>query len=175
MAALAGALAVGVHLMLRGLDGRAATISRLALVPFVVFFVAWEANLGIGTGMLVEYANGLPAAERAPFAAAVQEHYTHPIFGDPSVFGALGNLSWVIAMLAAAVAFRRAGAGRLVVALLGIASLFVLHAFPVGSAALACLAAAAALVGRERAPSAALVPGVAGRPAPRAETPAVTA
>jgi hypothetical protein len=35
-----------VYLLLRGLEGTAAQISRIALVPFVVFYSAWEALQG---------------------------------------------------------------------------------------------------------------------------------
>jgi hypothetical protein len=165
LAVLVGLLAVAVYLLLEGLRGRAATVSRVALLPFVVCFVAWEANAGIGTAILVDYADGLPAAEREPVAGAIQELWTNPFVGEPSVFNVIGNLSWVVAMIAAAVAFSRAGAARAVTVLLAISSLFVFHALVVGSVALLCLAAAAVLVERARtqpAPTAAAPPaGVA--------------
>jgi hypothetical protein len=72
----AGLMALAAHRLLAGLDSRAATISRWALGPFVVCFIAWEATLGLGTGILVEHANGLPAGERAEVAAAIQDFLT---------------------------------------------------------------------------------------------------
>lgn len=64
------------------------------------------------------------------------------------VFGVLG---WVVAMLAAAVAFRRAGAGWPVTVLVGFAALFAIHPPPVGPVGLACFAAAAVLIERAKA------------------------
>jgi hypothetical protein len=42
-----------VYLLLRGVEGAAAQLSRIALVPFVIFYSAWEAVYGIGNGILV--------------------------------------------------------------------------------------------------------------------------
>lgn len=53
-------MAVVVYLLLRGVGGAAAWVSRIALVPFVVFYSAWEALFGIGNGILVKEVNGLP-------------------------------------------------------------------------------------------------------------------
>jgi hypothetical protein len=54
-----------LYLLLRGVEGTAAQISRIALAPFVVFYGAWEALQGIGVGILVDEVNGLPQSERA--------------------------------------------------------------------------------------------------------------
>jgi hypothetical protein len=52
-------------------------------------------------------------------------------------------------MIAAAIAFRRAGASRTVTLLIGFSSLFVLHdAGPVGALGLTCFAAAAVAIER---------------------------
>src|ERR671917_1999769 len=53
-------MAVVVYLLLRGVEGTAARVSRVAVVPFVVFYSAWEALQGIGVGILVDQVNGLP-------------------------------------------------------------------------------------------------------------------
>jgi hypothetical protein len=74
------------------------------------------------------------------------------ILADPvSVARLLGFFGWVVAMLAAAVAFRRAGAGWPVTLLIGFASLFAVHPPPVGPVGLFCFAAAAVLVEGARA------------------------
>jgi hypothetical protein len=57
-------IAIAAYLLLGGLKSRAATVSRLALTFFLVFYTAWEVTVGVGTGILVDYANGLPAAEQ---------------------------------------------------------------------------------------------------------------
>jgi hypothetical protein len=145
-------LGIAVYLLLKGLEGRVATVSRVALIFFLVFYTAYEVTVGIGTGILVDYANGRPAAEQAVLADAIQDLNRNAITADPaSIALSLGVLGWVVAMVAAAVAFRRSGVGWLPTVLLGLASAFVIHPPPVGPIALVCLAMAAALIERERA------------------------
>jgi hypothetical protein len=141
-----------VYLLLRGIESGAATVSRISLVFFLVFYTAYEVTVGLGTGVLIDYANGLPAAEQAAVAGAI-EHYNHDdILADPiSVSLFLGFFGWVVALIAAAVAFRRSGFGWAVTVLVGIAALFAIHPPPVGPAALVCLAVAAVLIERARA------------------------
>ena len=40
-----------VYLLLRGLDSTAATVSRIGLAVFAIFYAAWELVLGVGTGL----------------------------------------------------------------------------------------------------------------------------
>jgi hypothetical protein len=145
-------MAIAAYLLLNGLQGLTATVSRVALVFFLVFYTAYEVTVGVGTGILVDYANGLPAAEQAAVADAIQDYNESAILGDPaSVSLILGFFGWVVAMVAAAVAFRRAGAGWPTTVLVGFAALFAIHPPPIGPIGLACLAAAAVLVERARA------------------------
>ena len=58
-------LAGVVYLLLRGVDGIAALLSRIALAVFAVFYTAWEVLIGLGTGILVDQVNGLAEAERS--------------------------------------------------------------------------------------------------------------
>ena len=120
-----------MFLFLSGLQSRAATVSRIALVVFLVFYTAYEVTVGLGTGILAEYANGLPAAEQAVVADAIQYYNEDNILGDPmSVSLALGLLGWMVAMIAAAVAFRRSGAGWPLTLLVGLTALFAIHPPP---------------------------------------------
>jgi hypothetical protein len=145
-------LGIAAYLLLRGLEGRAAVVSRVALVFFLVFYTAYEVTVGVGTGVLVDYANGLPPAEQAAVAGAIQDYNESWILGDPvSISLVLGFFGWVVAMVAAAVAFRRAGAGWSTTLLLGFSALFAIHPPPVGPIGLACFAAAAVLIERARA------------------------
>ena len=144
-------LAIATYLLLDGLESRAAAVSRLALVFFLVFYTAYEVTVGVGTAVLVDYANGLPAAEQAAVADAIQDYNRNALLADPvSVSLVLGGVGWIVAMIAAAVALRRAGAGWPVTVLVGVAALFVIHPPPVGPVALVCFAAAAALIERAR-------------------------
>lgn len=145
-------MAIATYLLLSGLESRAATVSRISLVFFLVFYTAYEVTVGLGAGILVDYANGLPAAEQAAVADAIQDYTGNGMLGDPvSVSLVVGLLGWVVALIAAAVALRRAGAGWPATVLIGGAALFAVHPPPVGPAALVCFAAAAVLIERWRA------------------------
>jgi lysylphosphatidylglycerol synthetase-like protein (DUF2156 family) len=145
-------LGLAAFLLLRGLESRAATVSRVALVFFLVFYTAYEVTVGVGTGILVDYANDLPADEQAAVADAIQAYNENDILADPvSVSLILGFFGWVVAMLAAAVAVRRAGAGWPATLLLAGAALFAIHPPPIGPVGLICFAGAAVLIERWRA------------------------
>ena len=144
-------LGIAAFVLLQGLSSRAATVSRIALVFFLVFYTAYETSVGVGTGILVDYANGLPASEQAVVAGAIQEYNTNPILTDPSLSLFLGALGWIVAMIAAAVAYRREGAGWPLTLLIGGAAVFAIHPPPIGPIGLVCFAAAFVLVERARA------------------------
>jgi hypothetical protein len=144
-------LGIAVFWLLQGLQGTAATVSRVALVFFLVFYTAYEVTVGVGTGVLVDYADGLPPAEQAAVADAIQDLNRNALLSDPSLSLVLGVLGWAVAMFAAALAFRRAGAGRLITALVAGAALLAIHPPPVGPLGLASFVAAAVLIERWRA------------------------
>jgi hypothetical protein len=145
-------LAIGAFLLLRGLTGIAATVSRVALVFFLCFYTAYEVTIGLGTGVLVDYANGLPSSEQAAVAGAIDHYNSNDVLGDPvSASLILGFFGWVVAMLAAAVALRRAGAGWPATILVGLSAFVAIHPPPVGPVGLLCFAAAAVLLERWRA------------------------
>lgn len=155
-------LGLAGFVLLRSLEGRAATVSRVAIVFFLVFYTAWEMTIGVGTGVLVDYANGLPPAEQAVVAEAIQDYNRNWIAADPSIAFVLGSLGWIVAMVAAAIAFRHAGAGWPVTLLVGFAALFAIHPPPIGPIGLACFAAAGVLIERVRAREAKALPREAG-------------
>ena len=148
-------LGIAAFVLLHGLSSRAATVSRVAIVFFLVFYTAYESNVGIGTGILVDYANGLPAAEQAVVADAIQDYNRNPLLTDPSLSLFAGTLGWITAMIAAAVAFRREGAGWGLTLLIGFSAVFAIHPPPIGPVGLVCFAAAVVLVERMRAREAA--------------------
>jgi hypothetical protein len=143
-----GLMGLAVFTLVRGLPGRAARVARFGAGTFVVFYGAWEAVAGLAAGAIAQHTNSLPAAERAGGADAIQSLYESPIVGDFGLLSSLGSLGWLIAVLAAAVALRTAGASRLAVGLLGVSALAVQHPPPVGPIALACFAAAVLLIHR---------------------------
>jgi len=140
-------MAVVVYLLLRGVEGTAAWVSRIALVPFVVFYSAWEALQGIGVGILVNELKQLPQAQPALRQDLVQAFAEHPLIGPFGVFGSIGSLGLIVAMIAAGVAlYRQAGAPVAVPVLLGISGfLITAHPPPYGPTGLALFIVAVVL------------------------------
>lgn len=132
-------MAVVVDLLLRGVEGTAARVSRIALVPFVVFYTAFELLQGIGNGILVNAVNGLPQAERATGADLVQDFAEHVLIRDLGVFVSIGSLGLITAAITAGIAlYRHAGAPLTVPVLLGLAGfLITAHPRPFGPTGLA--------------------------------------
>jgi hypothetical protein len=157
-----GLMGVALYLLVSDLPGRAAAISRLAIGPFVLLYGAWEATVGLGTGALVQHANDAPARQRPAVADAIQGLNDNVIIGDPGVVGLVGALAWMVAAIAAAVAFRRVGAPVAVSVLLALSALVVSHPPPIGPAALVCFAAAVGVLAyRQRSSAPAEVPPAA--------------
>jgi len=144
-------LAGGMYLMLGGLRSRPATVARVALIPFVMFYVPYVAFEGIALGVLGQELNGLPAAQRDAVAPGMVEDFArNPILGEPGVFWALGTAAWLVVVVATVLAFRRAGApARLQVPLAAIA-LIGTHAAPLAPIGYVCLAASGWMVLRAR-------------------------
>ena len=132
-------MAVVVYLLLRGVEGTAAWVSRIALVPFVVFYSAWEVFQGIGVGILVNELNGLPQAGPALREDLVQDFAEHVLIGPFGVFVSIGSLGLIVAAIAAGVAlYRHAGAPVSVPVLLAISGLLItVHPPPYGPMGLA--------------------------------------
>ena len=157
-------MAAAIYLLLRGVEGTAAKVSRIALVPFVIFYSAWETLQGIGNGALVDQVNDLAASERAVGAALVQDFAESPFVKDMGLLALPGTLGLIVALIAAGVALHReAGAPLAVSALLGISGfLIAAHPPPLGPTGLALFIVAVLLFAlcRAAAPTAAPVPVV---------------
>ena len=148
-------LAVAVHALLGGRRGRAAAVGRVALIPFVAFYVPYVAFEGISLGVLGQELNGLPADQRDAVAADMVENFArNPIFGEPGIFWALGSTAWIVVIVSTVVAFRRAGAPLRLQLLLGAAALIGAHAPPLAPIGWLSFAAAGWMVLRARHASA---------------------
>jgi hypothetical protein len=131
---LIGLMVLAVYLLTEGLEGRPVRVSRWALGVFAVFFSAYDAAAGIATGYALRSAQGLPAAaQKAVYDAVIDMPGLSLIFG----LSIVGTGAWVVALIAAAIALRRAGAPRGVFILLILAGVFLLlgHPFPGGTLA----------------------------------------
>jgi hypothetical protein len=140
---LIGLIALAVYLLTEGLQGRAVMVSRWAIGVFAVFFSAYDAAAGIGTGYALRNARGLSASAQQAIYEAVKDM---PVVSLIFVLSVVGSLAWVVALVCAAMALRRAGASLGPVILLILAGVFLLggHPYPAGTLAFGCFFVAAA-------------------------------
>jgi hypothetical protein len=155
-------MAVAVYLLLRGVPGTAAKVGRIALIPFVIFYSAWETLQGIANGVLTDQVNAMPAADRDVGAELVQDFAESPLVADLGVFAILGSLGLISALIATGVALKKeAGAPTSVAVLLGISGfLIAAHPPPLGPIGLGVFIGAVLLLVRSQ--------GAAPAPAPHA-------
>lgn len=153
-------MAAAVYLLLRGLPGTAAKVARISLIPFVIFYSAWETLQGIANGVLVDQVNALPEADRGVGAELVQDFAESPLVRDLGVFAVPGSLGLIVALIAAGMALKReADAPTSVAVLLGISGfLITAHPPPFGPTGLALFVAAVLLLIRSRSAGPAYAP-----------------
>jgi len=134
---LIGLIALAVYLLTDGLEGRAVSVSRWATGVFAVFFSAYDAAAGIGTGYALRNAQGLSAEGQAAVYETVKDL---PLFSLPFGLSIVGTLGWAVALIAAAIALRRAGVSRGPFVLLILAGVFLMggHPYPAGTLAFGC-------------------------------------
>jgi hypothetical protein len=145
-----GLIGVALYMLVRDLPGKAATISRLAIGPFVLFYSAWETVIGLATGVLVQHANDSPASQRPAVSDGIQALGDNAIVGEMGALSIVGGLAWITAVLAASVAVRRAGAPVLATVLLALSVVVVSHPPPIGPVGLACFAGAVLVLYRSQ-------------------------
>jgi hypothetical protein len=140
---LIGLMALAVYLLTDRLEGRAVSVSRWAIGIFAVFFSAYDAAAGIGTGYALRNAQGLSARAQEVIYEAVKDMPVLSLIFGLSIVGTLG---WVVALVAAAMALRRAGASLGPFILLIPAGVFLMgrHPFPAGTLAFGSFFLAAA-------------------------------
>ena len=112
---------------------------RLGLGVFLIFFTAYDAIAGIATGLAMRHARDLPAAQQEGVWQTVKDWpgLDAPVFA----LSIVGSLAWVVALVAIALAARRAGVARAEWIFVALAGVFLLggHPFPFGTIALGCV------------------------------------
>jgi hypothetical protein len=155
-------MALVVWTLIRDLEGRAATIGRVALPVYAVFYGVWEAMFGIANGLLAQTANTLDGEARQGVVEASEAIVSSPVFGEVSVFSTIGGIAWMVGVTAAIMALKKDGVRRAPLILLAIGALTIFHVPPFGPIALVCLSAGAYLVERRRATQADTGPELVG-------------
>jgi hypothetical protein len=145
-------LAVAVYWLTEGLTSTAARVSRVALLPYLVFYSAFDAVVGLSNGLVVKYGSELPPAEQAVLRGvsdALANLIHQPV---PLTIYLVGTLSWAVAVIAAAVALSQAGARRAATIPLGLAGAIgaIDHAAPFGPVAMLLFIIAAFVLSRAR-------------------------
>jgi hypothetical protein len=145
-------LGLSVILLVDGVRGIAARISRASAFVFVLSYTLYETIIGTVTGLLIRGAAPLPPVEQAVIGDAIYRNFTDPILGDlPSVLSVTAWLSWLFAVTLAAFALRRSGKPLGACILLGLSFVFISHASMLGP--LGMLFFLFAVIGIERAKS----------------------
>jgi hypothetical protein len=142
--ALTGLVGLSVLLLADSFGRANAWVTRLGVGVFLVFFSAYDAVAGIGTGLAMRSARDLTAVQQEGVFDVVRDW---PAVGPPFALSIVGTLGWVAAVGALALAARRRGAPRREWILIGLAALFLLggHPFPQGTLAFGCFFIAALL------------------------------
>jgi hypothetical protein len=123
-------IAYGLWLLVDGLETPAATVVRYALIPYVILYAMFDAIAGVATGLIVQEANGMSAADQAAVQRMMDGIGEHPVLVALWI-GA--GLSWLIPAVAAAMAVRRRVPRWVTAAMvLGAIVFAVGHPFPPG-------------------------------------------
>jgi hypothetical protein len=147
--ALTPFLAFSVWMLLDGVRSKAATVSRIAVVTWVVFFSAYDSVAGIATGLLSRYADGLAGQEEAAVRSAIDYLFNDGLLpGGAAILGVVTTLAWPTAVIAGALALRNSGARPALVTTLGLSALFAFHASYPAAIGLASFLVAAGLWAR---------------------------
>jgi hypothetical protein len=97
-------IAYGLWLLVDGLESTAASLVRYALVPYLIVYSMFDAVAGIATGLIVQEANGMSAADQAAVQRMMDGIGEHPVLVALWI-GA--GVSWLVPAVAAAMAVRR--------------------------------------------------------------------
>jgi len=113
---------LSAYLLLDDVRNLAASVSRIAIAVFVPLYAAFDALMGIGTGTLVKLSVNLPPDQVVLLRPFIDSFYDSPLLYS---LAAAGSITWIIAMMAATVAFTTPDRRRLV-------TVIALASFPIG-------------------------------------------
>lgn len=127
---LIGLVAWSLILLVEDLPGRAAQITRYAVIPYAIAYTIFDSIIGISVGMIVREANSMSSAD-----AAAVKRMVDGIGGElvPYAAWAASGLTWLVAAGATAIAVKQVGGrGPSTLMAIGAVVFAVGHPFPSG-------------------------------------------
>src|SRR6266498_3385351 len=97
-------LGLAAYLLIKEQQGKAATIAKIAIAIFVPTYAGFDSIIGIGTGILVQYANGVPIDQLRILDPAINAFWTNNV---ATLLAAIGSIAWGFSMSLTAVAFTK--------------------------------------------------------------------
>ena len=138
-----GGLAVVLWWLVRDLGTTVATISRVAIWIFVVFYIVYETLVGTATGIVVKLGMDLGAEDQAVVSDLATQLWQQSITGDfPSLINLLASFGWLIGVWSAAFALWRSGRPFLPSLLVGLSFIAAIHPPPYGPVGMGLLCVA---------------------------------
>ena len=107
------ALGAALWVAVRGRHGLAATITRIAVPVYLVFFSAFDSVAGIASGLAVRHAQSASAADFDGAASTAEYLLMNHMAGDASPLSAVATIALTSAVVGLAMTLRSAGASRL--------------------------------------------------------------
>ncbi len=108
------ALGVALWMAVAGRRGLAATITKVAVPVYLVFFSAFDSVAGIATGLVIRHAQTMPAAQVDGAASTTEYLAMNHMTGDLSPLSSIATIALTSAVVGLAMTLRSAGATRLV-------------------------------------------------------------
>jgi hypothetical protein len=140
---LFGLMALAVHFLLDGAASVAATVSRIALWFFIVFYISFDTLAGISAGIVLDGALDKSPEVQLEIVRLFEAFQFSPV---ALAINALGALGWVVSVIAAAYVVRQSGAPLFVVLCLLLSMIFAMHIPPTGPLGLAFFLIAAVAI-----------------------------
>jgi hypothetical protein len=149
--------------MLRGIEGGIATAARLAVIPWVAFFAAFDGVAGLATGALAGFAHDHPGTAETVDSAVAS-------FGESLILAAglpLGaTIFSIVVFSCAAIAMRRAGISVFAAGALAVGGVVWTFVHPlIGAPAMLVFLGGAVAIEMSSRPSAVVSRPVAAEPA----------
>jgi hypothetical protein len=95
-------LGLSAYLLAQNQPGRATNLAKITLAIFVPTYAGFDSIIGIGTGILVQYANGVPLDQLQILDPAINAFWTNNV---ATVLAIVGSMAWGFSMTLLAVTF----------------------------------------------------------------------